>query len=68
MLHRAFLDNLCKGGFTFNKTDSNTFYELMTKRREADYHLVVFTKNPCQSLLEKAEKLVDKINEEIEHA
>ena len=68
VLHRAFLDNLCKGGFSFNKTDSDTFYELMTKRREADYHLVVFNKNTCQNLLEKAEKLVSKANEELKHA
>ncbi len=68
VLHRAFLDNLCKGGFSFNKTDSNTVSELLAERINADYSLSTLRKKDTEILLTLAEKLVNKILKELRDA
>ena len=68
VLHRAFLDNLCKGGFPFSKTDSNTVSTLLAERINVDYSLSTLRKKDTEILLTMAEKLVNKIIKELSNA
>ena len=68
VLHRAFLDNLCKGGFPFSKTDSNTVSTLLAERINVDYSLSTLRKKDTEILLTMAEKLVNKVIKELSDA